>query len=340
VPAGSAAAARSATASSAATKPGTLFVAVFAGSLPGSVIFSTPPYKQQDVTEPLIGPSKVGVTKSGSLIVASVTLSSPAPLSIIEPPYTGAPVTITKYFWAGGMVMDPSENVYRAEGIAPRSDFNYLTKYLAPDYKRSIRFGGERGRYIGAMAALPGGALAVASVRNGAHDTTEPGTVEIYPSPLQRPTVIHSLQYVSSMTLVPEGLIVLECPKCYGLKKANTFLALLAPPYTSVTKVLAKLPGVTASSVVAGLNGDIFVKEDTMIDHFAPPYAKGVPLPNTVGAMESMIVTPNGDLFYGSTEGDGPHGQFAVDKLAAPYTGRSETAFTSFGPIGGMAVSP
>jgi hypothetical protein len=267
-------------------------------------------------------------------------LNAAAPLSIIKPPYTGDPSTIATYFWAGGMALDRDENVYLAEGIGPSSDFNYITKYLAPDYKRSIRFGAEHGRYIGSIATLPNGWLAVGSVRNGAHDTTAPGDLDIYHSPLQHPAGIDSLQYVSAMTLVPAGLIVVECPICYGVKKADTYIALVASPFTKVSKVLVKLPGVTASAVTSGLRGDIFVKQDALIYHYAPPYSKGVQLAKTAGSLESMIVTPNGDLFYGSTTAQGPHGQFGVEKLPSPYTGQPQTAFTAFGPIGGMAVSP
>jgi hypothetical protein len=316
---------------------GTLFVAIFAGSLPGQVVFSTPPYKKQGATGPIKGPARVALTKDGSLIVASISTTA-APLSIIKPPYTGTPTQIAAYFWAGGMSMDANDNIFLAEGKAPQSSFNYIAEYLAPGYAKSVQFGGAHGRYITAMTTLPNGALAVGSVRPGPKNSTTPGNLAIFASASHHRTNIAALKYISAMALVPQGLIVVECPECYEVKDPDTYIALVAPPYTKVTKVLAKLPNVQAEAMTSSATGDIFVKQDTVLYYYTPPYSKGLQLAKTAGVLESMIVAPNGNLFYGSTTGTGPQGQFAINQLPAPYTAQPQTIFSAFGPPGGMAI--
>jgi hypothetical protein len=316
---------------------GTLFVAIFAGSLPGQVVFSTPPYGKEGATQGIKGPSKVALTKNGSLVVASISTTA-APLYIIKPPYIGTPIPIVSYFWAGGMTMDQNDNIFLAEGKSPQSFFNYIAEYLSPGYTKSVHFGAERGRYITAMTTLPNGALAVGSVHRGPKNSSLPGNLAIYASGSHHATEIPILKFVSAMAVVPQGLIVVECPECFEVKSPNTYLALIAPPYNHVTKILAKLPNVQAEAIASSATGDIFVKQDTLLYHYTAPYTNGVQLPNTAGVLESMIVAPNGDLFYGSTKGVGPQGQFAINQLPAPYTGQPLTPFSAFGPPGGMAI--
>jgi hypothetical protein len=335
LPTGDAAAARS-----ALPKRGTLFAAIFAGSLPGSVIFSAPPYVANGSTQPLRGPVNVALTKNDSLIVAGTALSTTAPLAVIEPPYTGLPTTVANVFWAGGMALDQNDDIFLVQRPGLHSNFTYFMEYLAPAYTKSIRFGGDHGRYIGSITALPNGALAVGSVRDGPHDSSLPGSLAIYHPPFNRaPSTIADLKFVSAMTVVPEGLIVLVCGECFGVKAAGTYIALVAAPYTSRTKVLVDLPNVTAPSLTSTAGGDIFVKQDGILYRYAPPYSKGEALPKTAGALESMTTAPNGDLFFGSTTGTGPRGQFAINVLHAPYTAQPQTIYPAFAPIAGMAVS-
>lgn len=331
VPAGVAPAARA-----AVPKPGTLFAAIFAGSLPGAVAFSAPPYATHGASAPIRGPVNVALTKSGALVVAGN--ADPGSLSIIAPPYTGQPVTIATDFWAGGMALDQNDDIFLAQGTAPRSSATYLKEYLAPDYTHSVRFGTHTGRFISAVTALPDDAIAVGSMHNGPHDSTLPGSLEIYHPPYTKPpTTIANLRFVQAMTVVPKGLIVVICAQCSGSKAEGTYLALVAPPFTSVTKVLAKLPNVSATSITSTAAGDIFVKQDTLIYRYAPPYSKGEKLPNTSLALETMATAPNGDLFFGARASAGI--QFAINKLPAPYTGQAQTLFTAFGPPAQMTVS-
>lgn len=333
LPAGDAPASRS-----SLPKPGTLFVAVFAGALPGSVAISAPPYTTQGGTYPILAPVNVALTKNDALIVAANTPSS-SPLSIIKPPYTEQPSTIARVFWAGGMALDQNDDIFLAEGTSPRSNSTYLKEYLAPDYTRSVRFGADTGRFIGAVKALPHGALAIGSVRNGPHNSSLAGSLAIYHPPYtQPPTTIADLPFVQAMTVVPKGLIVVVCSPCYGNKVDGTYLALVAPPFTKVTKVLATLPNVSATSVTSNVAGDVFVTQDAVLYRYLPPYSKGERLAKTSEVLESMTTAPNGDLFYGALNPGGP-GQFAIERLPAPYTGQPQTLFTIFGPPGEMTVS-
>lgn len=329
-----------AVAHAAQPKPGTLFAAIFAGSLPGSVVFSAPPYTTQGSTQPIRGPVNIALTKSGSLVVASTTLSTAAPLSVYLPPYTGLPTTVANVFWAGSMVLDQNDDIFLVQKPGLHSNFTYFMEYLAPNYTKSIRFAGDHGRYIGSMIALPDGGIAVGSVRDGPKNSTLPGNLAIYHAPFGRPPItIPSLKFVTGMTVVPQGLIVLVCPICYSVKAPGTYLALLTSPYTSKPKVLLTLPNVTAPALTSNFLGDLFVKQDTTLFTYAPPYSKGKELPLTAGALESMTTAPNGDLFFGSTTGTGPRGQFAINILPAPYTAQPQTIYSAFGPIAGMTVS-
>ena len=117
----------------------------------------------------------------------------------------------------------------------------------------------------------------------------------------------------------------------------GAYLALVAPPFTSVTKVLAKLPGVTAPAITSTATGDIFVKQDALIYRYAPPYAKGKKLPNTSLALETMATAANGDLFFGARGSNGL--SFTINRLPAPYTGQPQVLFSAFGPPAQMTVS-
>jgi hypothetical protein len=316
-------------------KPGTLFAAIFAGALPGSVVISAPPYTGHGATDPIRGPVNVALTKSGSLVVAGTGDS--AVLSIVKPPYTGQPSTIASVFWAGGMALDQSDDIFLAQGIAPRSKITYFKEYLAPDYTQSVRFATSKQRFITAVTALPNNLLAVGSVRNGPNDTSLPGTLTIYSPPYTKaPTRISALTYVSAMTVVPKGLIVVVCSQCFT-QSGGAYLALVAPPFTSVTKILAKLPNVTAPAITSTAAGDIFVKQDTLIYRYAPPYSKGQKLSNSSLALETMATAPKGDLFFGARNSNGF--SFTIDKLSAPYTGQPQVLFTVFGPPAQMTVS-
>jgi hypothetical protein len=337
LPAGVAAATRS-----SLPKPGTFFGTVFAGSLPGSVVFAAPPFAKFGSTGPLQGPVNMALTKKDALIIASAPtpIASSGPLSIIQPPYTGAPATIAKVFWAGGMVLDQNDDVILAQGTKARSNRTYFKEYLAPDYTKSVRFGEVTGRYIGSMVALPNGAFAVGSVRNGPHDTSLPGNLAIYRPPYtQPPTILAGLPFVTAMTVVPAGLIVAVCPQCYSSKAGGSYLALVAPAFKSVTKVLVRLGNVAAEGITSNAAGDIFVKQagtqGSFLYRYASPYSKGFELANTTGALESMTTAPNGDLFFGALGA----GHFVIDRLPAPYTGQPQTIYTPFGPPGQMTVA-
>ena len=176
-------------------------------------------------------------------------------LSIVKPPYTGQPSTIANVFWAGGMALDQSDDIFLAQGIAPRSKITYFKEYLAPDYTQSVRFATSKQRFITAVTALPNGLLAVGSVRNGPNDTSLPGNLTIYSPPYTKaPTRIAALTFVSAMTVVPKGLIVVVCSQCFT-QSGGAYLALVAPPFTSVTKILAKLPNVTAPAIYVHRSG-------------------------------------------------------------------------------------
>jgi hypothetical protein len=318
-------------------QPGTLFVDIFAGALPGSIEFTAPPYTSGGSTQALQTPVNIALTRSNALIV--VANATPGPLSIIRPPYTGNPVTIDRVFWAGGMALDQNDDIFLAERTGPHSDATYLEEYLAPDYKHSITFSPEKGRYIGSVLALPNGLLAVGSVRDGAQRSSLPGNLAIYRPPYtHRPVKIAALSYVSAMTVVPEGLIVAVCAQCYSSKAGGTYLALVAPPYTAVTKVLVTLPNVSASAMTSTALGDVFVKQDSWLYRYRPPYSKGEKLPKTAGALESMTTAANGDLFFGALS-EGNQGQFAVDTLSSPYTAEPHTIFNAFGPPTQMTVA-
>jgi hypothetical protein len=80
------------------------------------------------------------------------------------------------------------------------------------------------------------------------------------------------------------------------------------------------------------------VKQGSWLYHYKPPYTKGEKLTKTLNTLESMATAPSGDLFFGGLGGIGPHGQFAINRLTAPYTGTPEVIFNAFGPPGQMAV--
>lgn len=334
----------SATARSTSPKPGTLFATVFAGSLPGSVVFSAAPFSKWGSTAGLQAPVNMALTKSDALIIASAPtpLASSGPLSIIQPPYTATPTTIAKVFWAGGMALDQNDDIVLAQGTKPQSDRTFFVEYLAPDYTHTERFGDATGRYIGSMLALPNGAFAVGSVRNGPHDASLPGNLAIYRPPYaQAPSVLDDLPFVSAMTMVPQGLIVAVCPSCYSRKAGGSYLALVAPPFRSVTRVLVKLGDVGVEGLTSTAAGEVFAKQsDTQgnfLYHYAPPYSKGVELAKTAEALESMTTAPNGDVFFGAL-GTGGGGHFLINRLRAPYTGKPQTILTTFGPPGQMTV--
>jgi hypothetical protein len=341
-PAASLPAAASAAMRSSLPKPGTFFGTVFAGSLPGAVVFAAPPYTKWGSTGGIQAPVNMALTKNDAMIIVSAPtpIASHGPISIIQPPYTGAPTTIANIFWAGGMVLDQNDDILVAQGVKPLdSDRTFFKEYLAPDYTRSVRFGDDSGRYIGAMLALPDGALAVGSVRNGPHDSALPGNLSIYHPPYtDPPTVLGRLPFVTAMTVVRAGLVVAVCPSCYSSKAGGTYLALVAPPFKSVTKVLVKLGDVAAEGITSNAAGDIFVKQastqGSFLYRYAPPYAKGVELAKTTGASEAMTTAPNGDLFYGARG----TANFVINRLPAPYTGQPQTIYSAFGPPGQMTV--
>jgi hypothetical protein len=240
------------------------------------------------------------------------------------------------------MVLDQNDDILLAQGTKARSAQTYFVEYLAPDYTHTVRFGAETGRYIGTMLALPNGTLAVGSVRTGPNNTSLPGNLAMYSPPYtQRPQILAGLPFVTAMTVVPQGLIVAVCPSCYSSKAGGSYLALVPPPFRSVSKVLVKLGNVAADGITSTAAGDIFVKQDSakgsFLYRYAPPYSKGEVLAKTSGALESMTTGPNGDLFFGAL-GIGGGGHFLIDRLRAPYTGQPRSIYSVFGPPGQMAV--
>jgi hypothetical protein len=321
-------------------KPGTLFASIFAGSLPGTVAISQPPYSKEGGTYPIRGPVNIALAENGALIVATTSLfSSPSPLYIIRSPYNSPPKVIDQAYWAGDMVLDQNDDIFMAQKPGHKAVQTFFKEYLAPTYTKSIQWGELGGRYVSKMAALPNGLIAVGSVREGKQNATLPGELTIYHPPYKgAATRISSLQFVTAMTVVPKGLIVLVCASCFGSTAGGTYLALVAPPYKTATKLATIASDIPADGMTSSAAGDIFVKEGSTLYHYTAPYSKGVELTNATSALESMAVAPNGDLFYGALNGTGPHGQFAVNRLKAPYSGEPTAIFGAFGPPGQMAV--
>jgi hypothetical protein len=323
---------------SSVLKPGTVFVAIGEGALPGSVVFSAPPYTSRGETRPSQSPLAVALTQDDALIVADD--ADAAPLSIIRPPYVGPPKTIARFSWAGGMALDKSGNIFLAQARMPNSRSSYIKEYRAPDYARSVRFASSTNRSITSVTALPDGELAVGGVLSGPHDTFLPGSLDIYRAPFTHGAKIAALPFVQAMTVVPNGLIVLVCSQCYGNASSGSYLALVAPPYTSVTKILATMPNVSATSVASSPAGDVFVNQGGVLYHYAPPYSKDLKLSKTSGVLEGAVATgPSGDLFFGSTSQPGIDGSFTIFRLPAPYGGKPQALFSTPGVPGGITVS-
>jgi hypothetical protein len=316
-------------------KPGTLFVAVGDGTLPGSVVFSSPPYASRGETAPTRSPLAVGLTKDDGLIVAPD--SDDAPLWLIQPPYDVQPKTIATFSWGGGMALDESDDIFLAQKKNLDGRASYVMEYEAPDYAQSRRFASSTNQFITSLEALPGGMLAVGSLRNGPHRSLLPGSLNIYRPPFSKSTRIASLQFVAAMTVVPAGLIVAVCPRCDG-GTFTSYLALVAPPYTAVTRILARLPRkALATAVASSPQGDIFVNEDAVLYHYAPPYAEAEKLSNTSGVLEGATATDaTGNLFFGSTVQ--PVG-FTIFRLPVPYTGKPQPLFSTPGIPAGMILS-
>ncbi len=240
------------------------------------------------------------------------------------------------------MVLNQNDDILLAQGAKPQSNRTYFEEYLAPDYTHTVRFGDATGRYIGSMQALPDGALAVGSVRTGPHNSRLPGSLAIYRPPYtQPPKVLTRLPFVTAMTVVPEGLVVVVCPSCYSSKTGGSYIALVPPPFRSVTKVLVRLGNFSAEGMTSTATGDIFVEQDSkrgaFLFRYAPPYSKGEELAETTGALASMTTSPNGDVFFGGL-GSGGAGHFLINRLSPPYTGQPQTIDTILGPPGQMAV--
>jgi hypothetical protein len=318
-----------------ALQPGTLFVAVGDGMLPGYVVFSSPPYTSQGETAPTRSPLAIALTKSGALIVAPDWID--APLWLIQPPYDVRPKTIATFSWGGGMALDENGNIFLAQKRDLNGRASYLMEYDAPDYAASRRFASSTNQFVTSVEALPGGLLAVGTLINGPHRSLLPGSLNIYRPPFSKSTKIASLRFVAAMTVVPTGLIVAVCPRCDG-STLSSYIALVAPPYTAVTKILARLPKkAIATGIVSSPEGDIFVNEDAVLYHYAPPYAKAERLSNTSGVLGGATATDaEGNLFFGSTVQ--PVG-FTIFRLPVPYTGKPQPLFSTPGIPAGMILS-
>ena len=323
---------------SAALKPGTIFVAVGDGTLPGSVVFSSPPYTVRGETAAERSPLAVALTKSDSLIVAPY--SDDGALWLVPPPYDVQPKTIASFSWGGGMALDDNDNIFLAQRRTVNARSSYLVKYDAPGYTHARRFAASTNRFVTAVKTLPGGALAVGSQLNGPRRSLLAGSLDIYRPPFTKSTKIASLQFVQAMTVVPAGLIVAVCPPCSNIA-SRSYLALVAPPYTSVTKIFARLPSkVFASAVTSSPTGDVFVNEGGVLYRYAPPYTKVQPLTNTSGVLEAATATDaNGNLFFGSTTQSGVCGGFTIYRLPAPYTAQPTAIFCTPGIPAGMILS-
>ena len=292
---------------------------IFLGMSGGGVAVATTPYQ----TWRVISSSKylltslipIALNKHGLLFTG--TDANPGAVYSFAPPYTGEPRRNAVLVDVLAMTVDPSDNVWVA------ADDN-LYRFKKPSYTgariaHSVLVTNPQG-----IVALPTGQIAATAVKDVSG--FKPGAVDIF-TLSQGKFVRHAIKTVpypeSLIVDRKKDLIVTSCSSCFSGGQTDDEIALIAPPYTKLTRVIAKLPYTDVSGMALAPNGDLFVIQGTAVFRYPEPYKKGIA--TSAAYAEALDVDNAGNLIYSNAS--------LVYILPPPYKGTPTQIYTANGLV-------
>ncbi len=300
--------------------PATPASTIFLSMTGGGVAFATTPYQTWSVMSSsrysLTGLIPIVLTKHQLLFTG--TDANPGAVYSFAPPYTGEPRKRGVLADVLTMTVDPSDNVWVG------ADDN-LYRFKKPSYSgariaRSMLFTNPQ-----AIVALPTGQIATTAVKDTVNGF-EPGAVDIFTSSrgefVRR--AIKTVAYPESLIVDRnKDLIVTSCSSCFSLGQTADEIALIAPPYTKLTRVIAKVPYTDVSGMATAANGDLFVIQGTAVVLYPEPYKRGHA--TSVSSAEALDVDNAGNLIYSNGS--------SVYMLPPPYKGTPTQIYSGNGLV-------
>lgn len=292
---------------------------IFLSETGGEVAFSTTPYTSWSVisssTVSLASLIPIAFNKHKVLFVG--TDANPGAVYSFAPPYTGGPHTQGALIDVLSMAVDTSDNLWVG------ADDN-LYRFKKPSYKGALIARSILSTNPQAIVALPSGQIAVSAVKDTSGFAA--GSVDIF-TPKRGKLVLHKIKtvpYPESLILDrKKDLIVTSCSSCFSQGQTNDEIALIAPPYTKLTRVIAKIPYTDFLAMAIAPNGDLFVVQSTGVVRYPEPYKKGHA--TSVTAAEALDVDNAGNLIYSNAS--------LVYVLPPPYKGTPKQIYTGNGLV-------
>lgn len=268
---------------------------IFISETGGAVAFASTPYTAWSVisssTYSLLDLIPIALTKHRLLFAG--TDANPGAVYSFAPPYTDGPRRRGVLVDVLAMAVDSSDNVWVC------ADDN-LYRFKKPSYSgtriaRSLFCTNPQ-----ATVALPTGQIAVTAVKDTSNGFAA-GAVDVFTNKRGK-FVLHkikSVPYPESLILDrKKNLIATSCSSCFSAGQTDDEIALIAPPYTKLTRVIAKVPYTDMLGMAMAPNGDLFVIESNAVFRYAEPYKTGKA--TSVAYAEALDVDGAGNLIYSS----------------------------------------
>lgn len=300
--------------------PGASASTIFLSETGGEVAFASTPYTSWSVisssTVSLASLIPIALTKHKLLFVG--TDANPGAVYSFAPPYTGGPHKQGALIDVLSMAVDTSDNLWVG------ADDN-LYRFKKPSYKGALIARSILSTNPQAIVALPTGQIAVTAVKDTISGFAA-GAVDIF-TPKRGKFVLHKIKtvpYPESLILDrKKNLIVTSCSSCFSQGQTNDEIALIAPPYTRLTRVIAKTPYTDFLGMAMAPNGDLFVIESSGVVRYPEPYKKGHRTSATSAL--ALDVDNAGNLIYSNAS--------LVYVLPQPYKGTPKQIYSGSGLI-------